>query len=356
MFVMMARAVVRWWPILALFGAACREPTSIVRGPAAWDVVFRLPPGDIRTFGSSPDGALFVTTSSGAVYRALPGQDTRWSPIVAPAGPEPWVAQLYAPDARTFIGIGGSYIVRWDEGIGVREVPSPVRDSTVWCNDFVAGPRLAAVWGRSAHDVWIVSANGFVMHYDGVSWIVQSLVGGNAQDGWCWSSPEKPLVAIGGDADHVYVAGAGAAVLRTTDGTTWKRVPRPTGPETGGVLAAIATQPEGVLFAGGELQRIGNEPPYQFYFPARLLRLTPTGWEVDQNANDVLHLNGGGAQPGSSAVFWSFDNDVLVVDGRRVTPMRLSAFHQVRGAVAVGSTVYVAGFLDREDVVVRLKR
>ena len=111
-----------------------------------------------------------------------------------------------------------------------------------------------------------------------------------------------------------------------------------------------------MLFAGGELQRIGNEPPYQFYFPARLLRLTPTGWEVDQNANDVLHLNGGGAQPGSSAVFWSFDNDVLVVDGRRVTPMRLSAFHQVRGAVAVGSTVYVAGFLDREDVVVRLKR
>jgi hypothetical protein len=89
----------------------------------------------------------------------------------------------------------------------------------------------------------------------------------------------------------------------------------------------------------------------------RLFTFADGHWEVGKRFDMLRSMVGGAAQPGSGAVFWDYDNDLLIIDGSRVLPVRLTGFRQVRGAVAIGHAIYVGGLVRGEDeeVIVRLR-
>lgn len=90
---------------------------------------------------------------------------------------------------------------------------------------------------------------------------------------------------------------------------------------------------------------------------ATVRELSDRDWIVVHRVPEGIFTMTSSADGGSAAVFWSFDNDLLIIDGSRFLPVRLTGFRQVRGAVAVGHTIYVGGLLRGEDqeVVVRLR-
>ena len=61
---------------------------------------------------------------------------------------------------------------------------------------------LVGVWGRAAHDVWLVGHHGTIVHFDGLAWR------------WRDSGTDELLHAIWGDASGVWIVGHGGAILR----------------------------------------------------------------------------------------------------------------------------------------------
>ena len=348
------RSIVTRSVVLSMVLAGCQSPVGIDVGPRQWDVLLRLPPRDMFSLSASPDGALFVSTFSGEVYRALPGHDAAWTRIVPPGGPI--LQTLFAPSAHTFFAISGSHTLRWDEGAGLVDGHNPLSDSAVFCGDFIGGIELNDVWGRNDHDVFAVGGHGVILHYDGHAWSVVPNVLNAAAPSLCYDSYNTDLYAVGGDTSQVYAAGY--SVIRKVGNGGWETVSRPSGPNLGGALYGIAAQDGAVLIAGGDFERFGNYPNYTFADPARLFRVTATSWESLLDANPpVFYFAGGSALPGESAVFWGYDGGIGVVTGQAVHLLRTEAFGiQLRGAVAVGHSIYLAGNVPYDSAVVaRLK-
>jgi len=335
---------------------ACESPVGFNFGPGQWDVVLRLPLRDIFSLAASPDGALFVSTFQGEVYRAPPGQPAAWTRIVQQPSSGGFVLErLFAPSAHTFFAISGSHTLRWDEGMGLREDRTPLSDSVVFCGDFFTGPHLEDIWGRNDHDVFAVGDHGLIVHYDGRGWTVVPNVLSAVAPSLCYESDDTDLYAVGGDASQVYAAGY--SVIRRAGNGEWVSVSRPVGSNLGGDVRGVAAQAGIVLLGGGEFERSGNYPNYQFTDPARLFLVAAARWESLLGANPPLfELSGGSAQPGESAVFWGYDGGIAVVTGASVRMISITAFgSQLRGAVAVGGSVYATGMLTDADVVVRLR-
>jgi hypothetical protein len=341
---------------LATVSISCRPPRGVtVRelNDRDWIVVHRVPDG-IFTMTSSADGAIFITAFSGggAVFRSRPGHDTEWTRVVVPASGKPIFRWMYAPSATTLIGFGDGHLLRWDEGKGVTDF-GPAGESK-FCGDYVGGSGPAAIWGRNEHDVFAVGSNGFILHYDGVRWArMVNPVSRNTSD-LCTGPSSSLLSSVGGD-DHATFA-AGQRLLRLRDDGQWIELTRPAGVGPDDRTTSIVSQAGALYFGGNEYVRTGTGPG-QYFVPMRLFTFSDGRWEIGRRFDILRSMVGGAAQPGSAAVFWGFDNDLLIIDGSRFVPVRLTGFRQVRGAVAVGHTIYVGGLARGEDqeVVVRLR-
>ena len=352
----MRRDLATYTLALATACISCRPPRSAtVRelNDRDWIVVHRVPEG-IFTMTSSPDGAIFITAFSGggAVFRSRPGNDTAWTKIVVPVSGKPIFRWMYAPNASTLIGFGDGHLLRWDEGKVVTDF-GPAGKSK-FCGDFVGGSGPTAIWGRNDHDVFAVGSQGLILHYDGARWTEMANPLSREAGDPCYAPSSLRLSSVGGDARATFAAGY--RLLRLSDDGQWIELTRPPGVAPDVMTTGIVSQAGAFYFGGNEFIRSATDPP-QFFFPMRLFSLSDGRWEVVRRFDMLRWMVGGAAQPGSAAVFWGFDNDLLIIDGSRFVPVRLTGFRQVRGAVAVGHTIYVGGRARGEDqeVVVRLR-
>ena len=105
-----------------------------------------------------------------------------------------------------------------------------------WCDTALPIPdggslRLMDVWVGSSTNVWTVSAEGNVLHWDGKTWSV------------VWST-DKALYAVWGDQDcTIWVVGAAGTILRGPNGANFTAVPN------GGVTLDLVGICEGPLDA-----------------------------------------------------------------------------------------------------------
>ncbi|HEY2851896.1 MAG TPA: hypothetical protein VGJ18_03570 [Gemmatimonadaceae bacterium] len=217
-----------------------------------------------------------------------------------------------------------------------------------------AGFELISLWGRSDHDVFAVGTLGMVLHYDGAEWKpMRTSIRDEIKD-ICAAPGSTMLSSVGGNEHDVFAAGT--RYLRLSTNGQWTELEQPKGIGDGAITYGIAAQGGTVFFGGSEFIRSNTNPP-RLYLPARLVALTGQRLQMIAGYDNVTGMNGGGAQPGSAAVFWGFDKDLLIIDGSNLRVLRMSSFRSVRGAVAVGHTIYVAGLARDEDdeVVVRLR-
>jgi hypothetical protein len=225
----------------------------------------------------SSDGARFVASSNGEVFRA-PANTTTFS-LLFDAGRS--LTAISAGSPTDIVGVGDAGTIVEYDGTNVKVVTNPVSPTytlnAVWVSPtgdaFAVGlaggvlrrtngtwsalaapvggkPELKAVWGRSASDVWITGAalttQANVQHYDGVMLDAVApaastfspvglrtiwgdatriwLAGDNGQiasfDGASWtgtSAPTNaPLNGVGGIAQEVFAVGDGGQIVRIT--------------------------------------------------------------------------------------------------------------------------------------------
>ena len=349
-----------WIVGVVLFGADCRSltrPSFREIGNHDWDVVFRVPEG-IYSMTSSPDSALFVVAFSGGgpIYRSRPGHDTEWSKVIVTQPGQPIFRTIYAASAITVFGSDGPHLLRWDEGKGITDFGAPGPWKTCGMSDIPDERGFAAtsLWGRGDRDVFAVGTLGMVLHYDGTEWKPMHTPIRDETKDVCAEPSPPTLFSVGGDEHDVFAAGT--RYLRLSKNGEWTELPRPRDDDDVGTRG-IAAQGGKVFFAGTRAVRTDTNPPRLLYFGTRLVAFAGQGLLTLPGYDNVVAMNGGGAQPGSAAVFWSFDKDVLIIDGSSVRVLRVSGLRSVRGAVAVGHTIYVAGLArgEDDDVVVRLR-
>lgn len=124
---------------------------------------------------------------------------------------------------------------------------------------------LDGVWGTSSSDVFVVGANGTILHYDGRSWTAME------------SGTTQGLYAVwGSSSNDVYAVGYGGTVLHY-DGTSWSSTPIPYprgGNETRDLYAVWGTGPNDIFIGGANGAMIhwdGSRWNYQAIF---------TSWDV----------------------------------------------------------------------------
>ena len=342
-----------WILGLVLLGASCR----VRAGPSYreirkddWDVVFRVPEG-IYSMTSSPDGSLFVIAFSGGgpIYRSQPGHDTEWSKVIITQQGQPIFRTIYAPTATTVFGFGDGHLLRWDEGKGITDFGT--LGSGKWCGDYPSGIGVVALWGRGDRDVFAVGSQGAILHYDGARWTPMRNPISDVITDACAAPATSTLWSVGGNEHDVFAAGS--RYLQLSSNGRWTEIEPP---QDSLGSHGIAAQGATVFFGGIRIIRVNTNSP-RLYVRAGVLAYAGQRLQTLTGYDNVVGMDGGGAQPGSAAVFWSFDNDLLIIDGSDTRVLRLSSFRTVRGAVAVGHTIYVAGLPrdDEEEVVVRLR-
>ncbi|HKN65261.1 MAG TPA: hypothetical protein VJW73_03240 [Gemmatimonadaceae bacterium] len=344
-----------WIVGLVLLGVSCRVGPSYreVRKDD-WDVVFRVPEG-IYSMTSSPDGALFVVAFSGGgpIYRSEPGRDTEWSKVIITQQGQPIFRTIYAPTSTTVFGFGDGHLLRWDEGKGITDFGT--RGRAKWCGDYASGGSgVTALWGRGDRDVFAVGARGTILHYNGVEWTPMRNPISDVITDECTAPATSTLWSVGGNEHDVFAAGL--RYLRLSANGRWTDIEQVRGVDDSVSSHGIAAQGATVFFGGIRSIRTDKNSP-RLYPRAGVLAFSGNGLRALTGYDNVVGMNGGGALPGSAAVFWSFDNDLLIIDGSAVRVLRLRDFRTVRGAVAMGHRIYVAGLPrdNEEDVVVRLR-
>ncbi|MBB4634817.1 hypothetical protein [Longimicrobium terrae] len=341
--------------VLALLGACRQVPTASVLALGDGDVVWRLPDDTPYALAASPDGALFLSTMTGAVYRGESG-GSDWLKIaqVVPADFGSPHLQLQAFSRSSFFAVAGSRVYQWTEGGSLREHDIPTADSTEFCSDYTATVQLRDMWGRDERDVYVVGTHGTILHYDGASWTLELHPLHARALSLCEASLGTDLHVVGGDAAGVYAAGS--SFIRKSHAGRWEEMPRPEGEQTSGLISAVVALPGGVLYAGGDFQRFGDEPPYRFADPARLFRLRAGRWDVLTPRLQSVHaLRGGSAQLDGQALFWNEHGDIVIVRDRSVRLFRVSEIGRLRGAVLNGRDLYITASAGDTAVVVRLR-
>ena len=353
----MRRPAGSWIVGLILLGGGCLQNT----GPSYrevrkddWDVVLRVPEG-IYSMTSSPDRSLFVIAFSGGgpIYRSRAGYDTEWSKVIITQQGQPIFRTIYAPTARTVFGFGDGHLLRWDEGKGITDFGGVGQGK--FCGDFTTGVGVTALWGRGDRDVFAVGTQGTILHYDGAGWTPMGNPISDVVSDPCTAPSTSVLWSVGGNEHEVFAAGA--RYLRLAANGRWTEIEQHQDVGDSVSSHGIAVQGPTVFFGGIRTSRM-NTIPRGYYARAGVLAFAGNRLQSLTGYDNVVGMNGGSAQPGSAAVFWSFDKDLLIIDGSDTRVLRLSGFRSVRGAVAVGHTIYVAGLPrdHEEEVVVRLRR
>lgn len=342
--------------LVASIVAAC-DPGDRILAPSEWHVVWHVEHDDVFSMTSSADGALFVATFDGLVYRSTPDDSGDWQRIALAVDTTefafPYLLRLYAPSASTLFGVSGPHVLRWDEGVGLQVVQTPLSTEWVWCDHHSTSEHLNDVWGRGANDVYAVGDHGVILHFDGTDWTLEPNVLREQAPSVCYEAFATDLSAVGGDEQGVYAAGMQSVIGRTTGG--WQLIERPQGVQGEGLLTGVSGHDGDILFAGGDFQRIGDAPPYEFRHPGRLFRLRNGAWVLENDEVErATMLNGGSAHPGERALFWNTRGWIVVVDGGDVTSYRVDGFDQLRGAEIVAGRIHVAGNRGDQAIVARL--
>lgn len=291
------------------------------------DALLRLTGEGIHAIASAPDGAVFVSTSSGSVYRRMP-RGREWTRIgTAQSGSGgPARLSIHAFSARGFVATEFSRIYRWREGEPVREEKTALSDSTAGCGDFTADVWMNAVWGTE-DDTYVAAGHGNVLHYRDGRWRLERTPLTDVQPDLCYESYESDLTAIGGADGWVYAAGR--RIVRSRGDGRWQEVRGPGRGDTAAAIGGIASADGGMLFA------------------ASLWR----GHYRAEPDSAAAH-SGGPAAFFSSGGIW-----LLTVRGRRVHAWwPKDGRTRLRGAAPAGTDVLLAVNDSLDGLVVRLPR
>jgi hypothetical protein len=336
--------------LLALtFAGGCAPDLPLGPRDAAYDVVHTFPDLTIFEATSSPDGAIFFTTFAGELWRGDPAADT-WTRLTEVPG----LPEIYAPSRDLVFVAAGAHLYRWTSARGLVEDPSPISNATIGCADFFTAASVSGLGGRGPNDVYAVGDHGLIAHFDGTRWSLEPNPLRDAAPSLCWAAYETDLHSVAvGDAG-VYASGIMTVVERGAD-RQWREVARPPGPETTGALWSVVAQRDRMWFAGGDFQRLGDAPPYEFREPARLFRRSAGAWHVERGAVEAMPgLNGGTAHDQGPAVFWGYTHQLAVARGDGVRAFTLPRL-RLRGAVPSGDAVYLLGADATRTVVARLR-
>ena len=352
---------------IVLFTASCASAArSAAPAPRAADVtwldptraatVLRVEHDRPKSFAAAPDGSIFVSMFSGALYRSAPAGDGPWEQV-ANRGPTSLLS-MYAPSRSVVFGIanGGLSILRWSEHQGFRPENLPHTGWAPfphWCSETNTVGRLIAIGGLSDNSVFAVGYHAFTYRYDGQRWDIDPNVLA-AFDSFCDEDAHNTLVALG--ANHAGVFAAGARVLRTSGDGRWFPVSLPT-PRTGEDpvdVTAIAREDSSLVFAVKAWSTVDTISPVR-----RLLRLAPDGRSWTELASVAPPEWFGdlrsAAQTEGPAVFWNEQSaSAIVVAQDRARLYRLQATGQspeIRGAVVVGGALFFAEGRDMGAIV-----
>jgi hypothetical protein len=321
------------------------------------DPLLRLPNEPIVTLASAPDGAVFVSTFQGNVYRRMPGGGA-WTRIgTAPNSiGRPAQLTIHPFSARAFVATEFSRIYRWREGEPIREEKTVFSDSLVGCGDFSSFIWLRAVWGTE-DDTYVAADHGNVLHYRGGRWTLERTPLTDVQPDPCVESFASDLMAIGGADGWVYAAGR--RIVRSRGDGRWQEVRGPARGDTTAAIGAIASQDGGMLFAaalwrGHDVAEPTGRAAMRFYRPGQEGEWT----EVTRAPPPARYASVVQAHERGPAVFFSWGGTwMTVVDGRRVRAWWPKDGHtDLRGGVPVGRDVWIAVNDSVTGLVVRLPR
>jgi hypothetical protein len=317
------------------------------------NVQLRLPDEQIFEIASAPDGAVFVSTFGGDVYRRR-AAGGKWSRVLHLPIQEfdPPLLQLHAFSERSFIGIEGSRAHRWREGQPLRQERLGIAADSVHCGDFTPRLTLYSVWGPE-DDTYAVGGHGVVAHYRDGAWRREP----NPVSAWstspCYGS--AALLAVGPGADG-WVYAAGTQLIRTRGDGRWETVPGPGAPADSVQVSAITRDARGPLVAARPAaSKAEDRLRTRFYRPGgragewrEVGRMAPAGPYLDDVA----------AHPGGPVVFWGWEGLIAVLDEGRVRRgwWYPATSYRVRGAVPVGDEVWIAINDGPNAFVVRLPR
>lgn len=316
------------------------------------DVQLRLPDEHVFEIASAPDGAMFVSTLRGNVYRRRAGGGG-WRRVmhVPPHVSEPGLLALHAFSERGFIAIEGPRIYRWRDGQPPRLDYRPTAADSVFCGDFVAQRKVTAVWGTE-DDTYAVGGQSAVLHYRGGAWRLEP-VSAEPPD-LCSRPPETGVVTVAGGADGWVYAG-GRQIIRSRGDGVWEAVRAPRQGDTTVSAGAMARDGGGLLLTGLPQVRDSVAAREQRFY--RQGRGAGEWREVARVPSGITALDEATAHPAGPAVFFSLEGLVAIVRGNRVrgyfaSPNRIP----LRGAVPVGDDVMVALNDGPDGYVVRLPR
>jgi hypothetical protein len=343
---------------LAVVIAACgREPawTRLEVDELRSDPLLRLPDETIYTIASAPDGAVFVSTFDGNVYRRMP-RGREWTRVatLTRAYEQAALLAIYPFSARGFVATEFSRIYRWREGQPLREEKTVLSDSARACGDFTSYVTLSDAWGTE-NDTYVVGGHGNVLHYRGGRWRLERTPLTDVQPDLCYESYGTDLVAAGGADGWVYAAGR--RIIRSRGDGRWEEVPGPGRGDTTAAVGAITNEGSEMLFAthqwrGHDWAEPEGKRTTRFYHPGP----RPGTWtEAARLPTNNPGVDEGTQRPGGPAVFFGNGGHIVLVDGGRVRAW-FPGSGRVRGAVPVGRDVLVAVNDSATGLVVRLPR
>ena len=309
---------------------ACAESTTsaLVRDipRSRWRVLHREPGASAGAFAVSPDGRLYLGTTTG-LYTASPGSGGAWERV---ATFEQYPIRFALPTDTSLFAItrGCSALFRWTRSTGLRPERTPIADSTWQVHGsglcfFMRDVALAATG-----EVIAVASPDVLMWKRASGWSVDSSPELLAALG---EGRPDALWAVSGSHDRTMVSGR--VTLEWTGGE-WRRVrwpPADSAAERACLVQAIAVTPSTVHLAGGAR--------------ACILQVGPSGAGVlPARRLAIDNLYDGGVQADGSAMFWTaFDALVRLDDQGDVRTIRIPDLRPLRGAAWRPPVLLVAG-------------
>lgn len=276
--------------------------------------------------------AVFMTGSNGVILRYDPHANT--------------FVRTPTPGMGTIFGLWGATADdiwaagRLDGMAGQTDIAGLVWhfDGTQWTN--VAMPngvemheRLFKVWGRNAHDVWIVGTNATTLHYDGAAW-AQVPVGDDLGG---------KLITVHGNGDRRFaVGGTGSAVILESNGSGgWRRVDTTGMAALNGLYVPATGNPVAVGISGSVMHldrqnhwhTVAPGPSTDYDFHS--LWIAPTG-EVWAVGGDLV------SDHPSNGMLWRFGG--RIADAPTVLDPSLTVCPEGHGTICTWAGSSVVGF------------
>lgn len=336
------RPIVRPYSLFRLFSVfaagvlGCGSPTQATTMVTP-EVLLSRPHGFFFQLAGSTDGVLFASSDEGVLRTSDPLGP--WDSI---GGPPEVITGMYAPSRDTLFAItrGCAAVYRWVASEGWREMQTPVSDSTWVDGHFEDCVRLLDIWGREGSDVYVTGSRGVILHFNGEVWSLEATPlavpfgerGQVVSDSFIWS--------ISGDAAGTYAVGG--RVLRKLPGERWKSLK----PQLSSLPPSC--RPGGTAVHRGVAYFASNDC---------VLRLDDGTLEVERYPVNGLtdDLWRGRTQNDSTAVFWSYNGDILDF-GSDMPAYGMVGIGAVGGVVALNGFVYAAGSSSNGGLVVRVAR